>query len=131
MILPRPILSRLLAMPLCALAADNDRQQPVNLRADRIDIDQKKELSLYHGHVVFSQGTLRLTAALAEVQNRGNAVETVTARGRDLRHRPGAGGVHAASAHWNLPSAASRPCSAPGQVPAPSTATISQRRAAL
>ena len=61
-------LSALLVVPLCALAADNERQQPVNLRADRIDIDQKKELSLYHGHVVFSQGTLRLTAALAEVQ---------------------------------------------------------------
>jgi len=83
-------LSALLAVPLYALAADNDRQQPVNLRADRIDIDQKKELSLYRGHVVFSQGTLRLTAALAEVQNRGNAVETVTAKGKPVtfRHRP-------------------------------------------
>jgi len=83
-------LSALLAVPLCALAADNDRQQPVNLRADRIDIDQKKELSLYRGHVVFSQGTLRLTAARAAVQNRGNAVETVTAEGKPVtfRHRP-------------------------------------------
>jgi lipopolysaccharide transport protein LptA len=83
-------LSALLVVPLCALAADNERQQPVNLRADRIDIDQKKELSLYHGHVVFSQGTLRLTAALAEVQNRANALETVTAKGKPVtfRHRP-------------------------------------------
>ena len=83
-------LSALLAVPLYALAADNDRQQPVNLRADRIDIDQKKELSLYRGHVVFSQGTLRLTAARAAVQNRGNAVETVTAEGKPVtfRHRP-------------------------------------------
>jgi lipopolysaccharide transport protein LptA len=82
--------SALLAMPLYALAADNDRQQPVNLRADRIDIDQKKELSLYRGHVVFSQGTLRLTAARAAVQHRGNAVETVTAEGKPVtfRHRP-------------------------------------------
>jgi len=83
-------LSALLAVPLYALAADTDRQQPINLRADRIDIDQKKELSLYRGHVVFSQGTLRLTAARAAVQNRGNAVETVTAEGKPVtfRHRP-------------------------------------------
>ena len=83
-------LSALLVVPLSALAADNERQQPVNLRADRIDIDQKKELSLYRGHVVFNQGTLRLTAARAAVQNRGNAVETVTAEGKPVtfRHRP-------------------------------------------
>jgi len=83
-------LSALLVVPLCALAADDDRQQPVNLRADRIDIDQKKGLSLYRGHVVFSQGTLRLTAARAAVQNRANLVETVTAEGKPVtfRHRP-------------------------------------------
>ena len=83
-------LSALLVVPLCALAADNDRQQPINLRADRIDIDQKKGLSLYRGHVVFSQGTLRLTAARAAVQNRANLVETVTAEGKPVtfRHRP-------------------------------------------
>jgi lipopolysaccharide export system protein LptA len=86
----RFLLSVLLAAPLCALAADDDRQQPVHLRADRIDVDQKRGLSLYRGHVVFNQGSLHLTAARAEVQNRGNAVETVTAEGRPVtfRHRP-------------------------------------------
>ena len=84
------LLAALLVDPLCALAADNDRQQPVHLRADRIDVDQKKGLSLYRGNVVFSQGTLRLTAARAEVQSRANAVETVTAEGKPVtfRHRP-------------------------------------------
>jgi lipopolysaccharide export system protein LptA len=80
----------LLAMPLCILAADNERQQPVQLRADRIDVDQKKGVSLYRGHVVFSQGGLRLSAARAEVQSRANALETVTAEGQPVtfRHRP-------------------------------------------
>jgi len=83
-------LPALLAMPLCALAADGERQLPVHLSADRIDIDQKKGLSLYRGHVVFKQGTLRLTAARAEVQNRANLLETVTAKGKPVtfRHRP-------------------------------------------
>lgn len=84
------LLPALLAGPLSALAAENERQLPVHLRADRIDVDQKKELSLYRGHVIFSQGTLRLTAARAVVQNRANAVETVTAEGKPVtfRHRP-------------------------------------------
>jgi len=83
-------LPALLAVPLCVLAADNERQLPVNLRADRIDVDQKKGLSLYHGNVIFSQGTLRLNAAHAEIRNRDNAVESVTAEGKPVRfrHRP-------------------------------------------
>ena len=93
MIILRPsrfLLSALLAVPLCVLGTDNERQQPVHLRADRIDIDQKKGLSLYRGNVVFNQGTLRLTAARAEVQNRANVLETVTAEGKPVtfRHRP-------------------------------------------
>lgn len=84
------LLAALLTVPLYAQAADDERRLPVNLRADRIDIDQKKGLSLYRGHVVFTQGTLRLTAARAEVQNRANTVETVTAEGKPVtfRHRP-------------------------------------------
>lgn len=83
------VVSVLLA-PLCALAASADRQKPVNLRADRIDIDQKKGTSLYHGNVILTQGTLRMAAARAEARNRGNKVETVTAEGKPVtfRHRP-------------------------------------------
>lgn len=79
--------------PLCALAAGGDRQQPVNLRADRIDINQKKGTSLYRGHVLLTQGTLRMTAARAEARNRGNKVETVTAEGKPVtfRQRPEGG----------------------------------------
>jgi len=84
------LLPALLAVPLCALAVDTERQQPVHLRADRIDVDQKKGLSLYRGNVVFNQGTLRLTAARAEVQYRASVLETVTAEGKPVtfRHRP-------------------------------------------
>ena len=91
MILPRALLLfPLLLVAPCALAVENERQLPVNLRADRIDVDQKKGLSLYRGHVLFSQGTLRLTAARAEVQNRASVIETVTAEGQPVsfRHRP-------------------------------------------
>jgi lipopolysaccharide export system protein LptA len=80
----------LLAVPLCALGADGQRQLPVHLSADRIDVNQKTELSVYRGHVVLTQGTLRLTAARAEVRNRANLLETVTAEGKPatFRYRP-------------------------------------------
>ena len=79
-----------LMTPLCVLAAGYDRQQPVHLRADRIDIDQKTGVSLYRGHVLFTQGTLKLTAARAQVVNRGNVLQTITAEGAPVtfRHRP-------------------------------------------
>ena len=79
-----------LMTPLCALAAGYDRQQPIHLRADRIDIDQKTGVSLYRGHVLFTQGTLKLTAARAQVVNRGNVLQTITAEGAPVtfRHRP-------------------------------------------
>jgi lipopolysaccharide export system protein LptA len=79
-----------LLAPLCTMATDDDRQQPVNLRADRIDVDQKTGVSLYRGHVLFTQGTLKLTAARAQAVNRGSVVETITAEGAPVtfRHRP-------------------------------------------
>lgn len=82
-----------LLAPLCALAAAGDRQKPVNLRADRIEINQKKGTSHYRGRVLLTQGTLRMTAASAEARNRGNKVETVTAEGKPVtfRHRPEGG----------------------------------------
>jgi lipopolysaccharide export system protein LptA len=77
-----------LALP--ALAAGPVRQEPVQLRAERIEIDQKTGLSRYLGRVVFTQGTLRLTADRAEARHRGDVLEQVTAHGRPLtfRERP-------------------------------------------
>ncbi len=114
--MPRAVLFlAVLLAPLYTMAAGNDRRppgmaevpsakpsprgqtqersfglQPVHLRADRIDIDQKTGVGLYRGHVLFTQGTLKLTAARATVRSRGSELETVTAEGTPVtfRHRP-------------------------------------------
>ena len=98
-----------LLIPVGGFAAGDDRQQPVNLRADRIEINQKNKTSLYRGHVVLTQGTLRLTAARADTRQRGSQVETVTAQGAPVtfRHRP-TGAVEylegkAGRAHYQVP----------------------------
>jgi lipopolysaccharide export system protein LptA len=80
----------LAALALPAIGAERLPGEPVNLRADRIEIDQRKNLSRYQGHVVLTQGTLRLTADRAETRSRGQTLERVTAEGRPatFRHRP-------------------------------------------
>lgn len=85
------LLTLLLAATLpAAHAADKARQEPVNLRADRIEIDQKTGISRYLGHVRLTQGTLRLTADRAEARQRGEALESVIAHGKPatFRERP-------------------------------------------
>lgn len=54
-------LTGLLAGP-AAQALDSDRQRPIEIEADRVDIDEHQGLSLYSGHVRFSQGSLHIQA---------------------------------------------------------------------
>lgn len=63
-------------------AADDPRSAPVNLHADRIDIDQRTGISHYIGHVDLRQGATRITAAHAEARSRGSVLERVTAEGQ-------------------------------------------------
>jgi lipopolysaccharide export system protein LptA len=86
-----------LLSPLPAMATETPKapprpfsQQPMNLRADSIELDQKTGMSLYRGHVVFTQGTLRLTAARATARSVNNVIDTVTADGTPVtfRYRP-------------------------------------------
>ena len=79
------IFAMLTAVP--ALAAEPAASAPVHLRADRIEIDQKRGVSRYQGRVVLTQGTLRVTADRAEARGRQQTVEQVTAEGRPTTFR--------------------------------------------
>lgn len=68
-------------------AADKPRSAPVNLRADRIDIDQRTGISHYIGHVDLRQGATHITAARAEARSRGNVLQRVTAEGQPATFR--------------------------------------------
>ena len=74
-----------LALPLAA--ADRERTEPVQLRADRIVIDQKSGVSRYQGNVQFRQGELQITAARAEARHRDNVLVSVTAQGSPVTFR--------------------------------------------
>lgn len=70
-----------------AHALENDRDQPIRVSADTIDVNQKTGASKYSGNVVLIQGTLRIEAAEVLVNTRDNEIVTVFAKGRPLTFR--------------------------------------------
>lgn len=50
------------AFCLVARAELADRDQPVNIEADKVEIDDKKQEAVFQGNVVLTQGTLMLKA---------------------------------------------------------------------
>ena len=51
-----------------ALAASADRDKPVNLEADRVTIDDVRQLAVFEGNVVLTQGTLQIRGNRMEVR---------------------------------------------------------------
>ena len=62
----------LLALLLCAAPAARaekaDREKPVNLEADRVTVDDAKQIALFEGNVVLTQGTLQIRGDRMEVR---------------------------------------------------------------
>lgn len=59
----RQLVSLITFLCLCssALALDSDRQQPLELSADKAELDNAKGVSVYTGSVVLVQGTMTIT----------------------------------------------------------------------
>lgn len=70
------------ARPVHAL--ESDREQPIRVSADTVDVNQKTGASKYRGNVVLIQGTLRIEAAEVLVNTRDNEIVSVSAKGRPL-----------------------------------------------
>lgn len=51
-----------------ALAEKADRDKPVNLEADRVTIDDAKQIAIFEGNVVLTQGTLQIRGNRMEVR---------------------------------------------------------------
>lgn len=56
------------ALALPAAAEKADRNKPVNLEADRVTIDDVKQLAVFEGSVVLTQGTLQIRGDRMEVR---------------------------------------------------------------
>ncbi len=82
-------LALLLASPP-ASALPEDRNQPINLEANRGQLDQKTGVSVYEGNVVISQGSMRLTADTATIHVKDGGFQRMEATGNPvtLRYKP-------------------------------------------
>jgi lipopolysaccharide export system protein LptA len=65
----RALLCCFLAALVSAAGAEKaDREKPVNLEADRVTIDDAKQLAIFEGNVVLTQGTLQIRGDRMEVR---------------------------------------------------------------
>ncbi|MGB0360258.1 MAG: lipopolysaccharide transport periplasmic protein LptA [Endozoicomonas sp.] len=83
--LNKSLIVGLLFIPALAFGLPEDRQQPINIRSDTADIDNKKGISIYRGDVIITQGTTRITGDTVTVFTKGQEVTKVTAQGKKKR----------------------------------------------
>jgi lipopolysaccharide export system protein LptA len=72
-----------LALPSAALALPEDREQPIEIEADRAELDDATGRAVYSGSVRLDQGTLRVTADRLEIQTDRARVTRITAEGAE------------------------------------------------
>ena len=70
-----------------SVALRSDREQPLRVSADTVDVNQKSGVSKYSGNVVLIQGTLRIEAAEVIVYLKDGEVERVAAKGSPMTLR--------------------------------------------
>jgi len=81
------LLSLLLVLPGLAAALESDRSQPIHVRADQVELDNRSGVSTYRGNVTLEQGSLRLAADRLVVRRAGSELERIEAEGRPVRFR--------------------------------------------
>lgn len=58
----------LAALPLSAYAEKSDREKAVNVESDRVTVDDVKQISVFDGNVVLTQGTMVIRGDRMEVR---------------------------------------------------------------
>lgn len=86
----RPAFSAFLALalgiaPLTALAERADRDQPVNIEANRVSVDDRNKIHTFEGEVVLTQGTLEIRGAKLVVTQGADGFQTGVATGTEKR----------------------------------------------
>lgn len=72
---------------LGAQAEQADRDKPVNIEADRVEIDDQKKVAVFEGNVVLTQGTLMLKADRIVVNQNESGFQSGTAYGKPAYFR--------------------------------------------
>lgn len=72
------------ALPLVALTSD--REQPINIEADKLEIDESRHISIYQGNVQMQQGSLQIQANRIILHfNADNELQWMEIKGKPAR----------------------------------------------
>jgi lipopolysaccharide export system protein LptA len=79
-----------LCLSLPAQAQDNrstdDRDQPITIEADKAEINDREQISIYVGNVVLTQGGLKIRADLMTIYLKDKELQKVVAEGNPARY---------------------------------------------
>lgn len=78
-----PLIAALLLLPTAALAERSDRNQPVNIEADRVTVDDRAKTHTFIGNVILSQGSLMIKGEQLVVTQGADGFQTGVATGGD------------------------------------------------
>ena len=94
-----PLWLALCLAPGAAGALSSDKQQPITITADSVEIDDKAGRAVYRGNVRVTQGTLRVTGDTLVVERQDGEVRAVIITGgpATYRQRPDGGGQDVAA----------------------------------
>ncbi len=90
----------LLAITLPVLAERSDRDKPVNLESDTVDINDLTKVSVYQGNVRLTQGTLLITADKLVVVQDDEGLSKTTANGTPAYFKQKADGADEFTEGW-------------------------------
>ena len=74
-------------LPVTGLGLTGDRDQPINIEADRATLNEKTGNSVYEGNVYLQQGTLVLQGSKMTVQLNDNTIDTLVLTGDPATYR--------------------------------------------
>ncbi|TVO70861.1 MAG: lipopolysaccharide transport periplasmic protein LptA [Sedimenticola selenatireducens] len=74
----------LLALPSLASALQSDKDQPINVEADSVEIDDRQGISIYKGNVELTQGSIILKADKVTVTQQANQTDRIEALGNPV-----------------------------------------------
>lgn len=66
----RRFLLLILLLPSMALAKSTDREAPIHIQADQVEIREHDKISIYKGHVVITKGSIKITGENITIKNR-------------------------------------------------------------
>lgn len=78
------VIALVILIPGTASALKSDKDKPISIEADSVDIDDRNGVAIYKGRVELSQGTIKMKADSVTVTSREGQTDHIRARGNPV-----------------------------------------------